>query len=842
MAAAASGNPAVGTIKVVTGDVRVIGVDGVARQVQIGDKVFAKETIQTAANAVVQVQLENGRTLDLGRDSRIALDDDILSVGQTPTTAPATGDIAAVQAQIAAGADPAKVAAATAAGSAPGAGGAGDGGGGTPVVIDQANSKGGVSSGFDTAPASIAFPGPLQNPLLPTPQVRVSINDVTVLEPTGRFAGRGESQSDGVSSLALTVPGPGEGGNSLVNGLGGAAGFGENFFFRNDDGSTDLIDISSIFPGGMNFFGTNYNGFYINNNGNITFDSPLGTFTPFGITANNGGSPMIAPFFADFDTRPASSHVSPGGTSTGTNAVYWDLDTANGVITITWDDVGYYDQQTNLVNAVQLRIFATGGGNFGFEFRYENVEWTTGGASGGSGGLGGSVAHAGWTAGDGINFYELPQSGNQNAILNLETTSNPNTPIDGNWVFNVVGGQVVDTPTDATTTAIFTVSLDQVATQDVFVSFTTADGSAISGGSGISQHDYGATSGIVRIPAGQISATIQVTIFGDGVSESIEQFYVNLTGIVSGPAVIADNQGVGTIVDVTPTLSISDGTPVALNEGLEGGITFTVTLSSPVDHEITVDYSTVDGTAVADGGEGGDYFTESGVITFAPGETTQSITVFLRDDRVFEDPEAFTVQLSNASPGATIADNSGTGNISDDDPPPTEGGEGVVITGTADEIVDGTAFNDTLSGVSYAELNGLGGDDILESGWNNVLNGGSGNDTYRFTDLGEGMGGNSIGGNFTIGNPASDANADTLDVHDLLGGVAGLAAAVSADDAATVGLYIQFDVSGTTATLQVDTDGAGADSAQDLATFTVPDGTTSASLLATLLNNNQIAV
>jgi VCBS repeat-containing protein len=171
MATAASGNAAVGTVRVVIGEVKVIGVDGVARQVQIGDKVFAKETIQTAANAVVQVQLENGRMLDLGRDSKIALDDDVLNVGQAPTTVPApTQDIAALQAQIAAGADPSKVAEATAAGGAPGAGGGADGGGGTGVVIDQANSSGNVTSGFGTDPAGIGFPD-LPPGVLPTPPV-----------------------------------------------------------------------------------------------------------------------------------------------------------------------------------------------------------------------------------------------------------------------------------------------------------------------------------------------------------------------------------------------------------------------------------------------------------------------------------------------------------------------------------------------------------------------------------------------------------------------------------------------------------------------------------------------
>ena len=111
---------------------------------------------------------------------------------------------------------------------------------------------------------------------------------------------------------------------------------------------------------------------------------------------------MIAPFFADVDTRGGQGNVSPDGNSTGANRVYLDFDQTNGVITITWDDVGYYNSQTNKVNAFQLRIFNDGDGNFSFEFRYENVDWTTGSASGGSNGLGGQVTHAGWTAGDGV--------------------------------------------------------------------------------------------------------------------------------------------------------------------------------------------------------------------------------------------------------------------------------------------------------------------------------------------------------------------------------------------------------------------------------------------------------
>jgi hypothetical protein len=76
---------------------------------------------------------------------------------------------------------------------------------------------------------------------------------------------------------------------SLINNLGGNAGFGENFLDRNDDDSTELIDITPIFEDGLNFFGTTYQGFYINNNGNITFNESLSDFTPFAITGDTKG-------------------------------------------------------------------------------------------------------------------------------------------------------------------------------------------------------------------------------------------------------------------------------------------------------------------------------------------------------------------------------------------------------------------------------------------------------------------------------------------------------------------------------------------------------------------------
>ncbi|MGJ8545255.1 MAG: nidogen-like domain-containing protein [Sulfitobacter sp.] len=229
---------------------------------------------------------------------------------------------------------------------------------------------------------------------------------------------------------------------SLINGLGGAAGFGENILAANDDRSTGEIDISPIFQDGLNFFGREFTSLWVNNNGSVTFNGPRGTFTPTSITGNNN-NPEITPFFADVDTRGGTAPISPGGNSTGTNLVYYDFDAANDRFIVTWDDVGYFSSETDKTNAFQLILSDRGNGDFDIEFRYEDVDWTTGGASGGTNGLGGTPARAGFTASTGNPnaYFELPASGDENALRNLENAEG-NTGMVGIWQFSVRSGDI----------------------------------------------------------------------------------------------------------------------------------------------------------------------------------------------------------------------------------------------------------------------------------------------------------------------------------------------------------------------------------------------------------------
>ena len=101
-----------------------------------------------------------------------------------------------------------------------------------------------------------------------------------------------------------------------------------------------------------------------------------------------------------------------------------------------------------------------------------------------------------------------------------------------------------------------------------------------------------------------------------------------------------------------------------MQEGNSGTklMTFTVTLSAAAAGPVTVAYSTADGTATS----GSDYVAASGNLTFAAGETSKTIQVTVNGDTAAEGNEAFTVRLANAA-GATIADGSATGTLTNDD-------------------------------------------------------------------------------------------------------------------------------------------------------------------------------
>ncbi len=236
------------------------------------------------------------------------------------------------------------------------------------------------------------------------------------------------------AALAFSISSTTANASVLLSGWEGSteSGFGNLAMNGNDDDSSGAIVFDAFeslaFDSGVNFFGTSYDRFFINNNGNITFNGTVSSFTPRPFPISN--QPMIAPFWGDVDTRCAEcGDVFIGSPNENT-------------LVVTWNDVGYYSQNSNPTNTFQLVLIDredTGAGNFDVEFRYEDIGWTSGSASDGV------PAQAGYDAGDGENFFTVP--GSQTAAIADIDESNSNTGTPGIWKFAIRDGVLPgDTP------------------------------------------------------------------------------------------------------------------------------------------------------------------------------------------------------------------------------------------------------------------------------------------------------------------------------------------------------------------------------------------------------------
>ncbi len=125
---------------------------------------------------------------------------------------------------------------------------------------------------------------------------------------------------------------------------GGAAAAIESFALPdalapNDDESSIAVPIG--FP--IDFFGVTHTELFVNNNGNVTFGAPLSAFTPFGLVGTR--QPIVAPFFADVDTRAPGSGIVRFGTPAGRPDLF----------VVDWVQVGYFRERDDKLNSFQLR-------------------------------------------------------------------------------------------------------------------------------------------------------------------------------------------------------------------------------------------------------------------------------------------------------------------------------------------------------------------------------------------------------------------------------------------------------------------------------------------------------
>ncbi|MDB0047356.1 hypothetical protein N9F21_01900 [Porticoccaceae bacterium] len=244
------------------------------------------------------------------------------------------------------------------------------------------------------------------------------------------------------------------------------------------------------------------------------------------------------------------------------------------------------------------------------------------------------------------------------------------------------------------------------------VNYTTANGSALAG------NDYTSKSGTLSFTAGQTSATVTVTTTGDSTYENNETVNLNLSSATSG-ATISDAQGVGTINnnDAAPSFAVNN---ISVAEG--GNLVFTINLSAASSFTHNINYTTVDGPLLTippsppeqlptSAYAGQDYTAKSGTLAFSPGQTSKTVSVVTTSDTVYEFNKLMYLNLSSSTAGATIADSSGDGTITNNDAAPS-------FTINNVSVAEGSNLSFTITktgatalnhNVSYVTANGSAG-------------------------------------------------------------------------------------------------------------------------------------
>jgi hypothetical protein len=230
--------------------------------------------------------------------------------------------------------------------------------------------------------------------------------------------------------------------------------------------------------------------------------------------------------------------------------------------------------------------------------------------------------------------------------------------------------------------AKFVVKLSRASRRSVTVRFATRDGTATS------PADYSRRTGRVRFKPGQRRRVVSVPVKSDQLQEGPEKFSLRLRKPAG--ARVGDGTGVATIVDDDPVPGIFAG-DATVTEGSAALVP--ITLANPTTKSVTVSFATGDGTATA----GTDYTAASGTLTFAPGDTTESVTFPTAGNGLDQSDRSLSVTLSGPSNGVII-DGTASVTIIDDDP--------IAISVSSDSVDEASAgsiiaqFDVTLSAPS----------------------------------------------------------------------------------------------------------------------------------------------
>jgi hypothetical protein len=648
----------VAIVKSIVGQVFVVSPEGVRRVLVEGDRLFVGDQIDTGLSGAVSLELADGRTLDLGRETQWSATAPDSSTDLAEATAQAAPSVAELQQAIAAGVDPTTALDATAAGpSAAGTGGAA-GGGHSFVMLDATAGRVDPTIGFPTAGINAAGQAAQnitggQTTDTTTNALRDSTLSVsatpTITEAGGVLVYTATLTQAPLTDLTITL----SNGSVIVIPAGSTTGTVNVPLAPNDTVYNDPTQIDVTVTGT-----TGGNGITVTppttpatTQVTDTIDTTTVTLTA-GPSVTEGGQITYTATLTNPAQTPVTVTLSNGSTIT------IGAGQTTGTVNVPTPANDVY----NNGSTVTTTITGASGGNFenlvpnptpAVTTITDSIDTTTVTLTAGSTVTeGGQITYTATLTNPAQTPVNVTLSNGSTITIEAgQTTGVVNVPTPANDVYNngstvsttitgATGGNfesLVPNPTPATTTIT-----DSVDTTNVSL---TATGTVVEGG----QITYTATltnaaqtpvtitlsnGSTITIEAGKTTGSVNVPTAANDVYNNGSTVSTTITGATGGnfENLVPDTTpATTTITDSIDTTDLSLSATGTVAEG--GSIVYTATLTNPAGTPVTVTLS------------------NGSVITIDAGKTTGTVTVAAPADDVYKDAGQVEVSINNVTGG-----------------------------------------------------------------------------------------------------------------------------------------------------------------------------------------------
>jgi chitinase len=251
-----------------------------------------------------------------------------------------------------------------------------------------------------------------------------------------------------------------------------------------------------------------------------------------------------------------------------------------------------------------------------------------------SGQSGGSSIDLATISGEVNAAYSTFATSVRTAELSIPTTTPPPPVTPG---ISIMGSSAV-VGTTGSSTLTFTVTLSAASTSPVTVDYATMDDTAIA------TTDYTPATGVLTFAPGTTSQTVDVTVLGETTTATEKMFTLNLTDPSNATITTTNATGVIMYSTATPSIGVADASTSVGTTGT-ATLAFTVSLSGVSPDPVTVDYATMDGTALA----GTDYTAATGTLNFSPGTTSVTVDVTVTGETSTVPSKTFTLNLTGGT-------------------------------------------------------------------------------------------------------------------------------------------------------------------------------------------------